>query len=249
MRCLPFTQVDAFTSRPFGGNPAAVYLLAEPLSEELMQAIANEMNLSETAFVAPPDEHGVRRLRWFTPECEVPLCGHATLAAAHALREAGDGPFPLRFATRSGELRVEADSDGALTLDFPADPPAEVEPPTGLLEAVGCPAPVSVHRGQRSWIVRAADERAVLDTRPDFAALRGFDLGPLAVILSVTAPSDRSGVDFASRVFAPWAGIDEDPVTGAAHTTLTPYWCAELGREALAAEQISARRGALKVAL
>jgi len=245
MSRMPFQQIDAFTTRAYGGNPAAVLVLDSPLSDAAMQAIALEMNLSETAFVLPPDGEGLRQLRWFTPATEVPLCGHATLATAHALRESG-AAMPLRFRTLSGELIVHAEG-AALRMDFPADPVEEVPPPKGLAEALGLPALESVHRGAKGWVVRVSDQAAVLAARPSFGQLQRFELGPEAMVMSVTAPSHEEGVDFASRVFAPWAGVDEDPVTGVAHTSLTPYWAEVLGKDEMEARQISARGGELRV--
>jgi len=246
MTNIRFQQVDAFTDRPFAGNPAAVCVLEVPIDEASMQTIAGEMNLSETAFVLPPDADGLRHLRWFTPTTEVPLCGHATLATGHVLRESGAG-MPLRFRTLSGELVLHEDPSGGLRMDFPADPPEACTPPADLVAALGSAEPLEVLRGEKGWVVRLASEAAVRDTSPDFGRLRTIELGPLAVVMSVTAPSDEQGVDFASRVFAPWAGIDEDPVTGVAHTSLTPYWCQALGRTELQARQISQRGGALTV--
>ena len=210
-----------------------------------MQAIALEMNLSETAFVLPPEPDGRRHLRWFTPATEVPLCGHATLATAHVLRESG-AEMPLHFRTLSGDLTVHTEGS-ALRMDFPADPVEEIPTPKGLSGALGLPTVESVHRGSKGWVVRLVDEAAVRAARPSFGELRRFELGPDALVMSVTAPSDEAGVDFASRVFAPWAGVDEDPVTGVAHTSLTPYWSDVLGKDEMEARQISARGGELRV--
>jgi PhzF family phenazine biosynthesis protein len=246
MRNIGFQQVDAFTDRAFSGNPAAVCILDEPIPEASMQTIAREMNLSETAFILPLDNEGVRHLRWFTPTTEVPLCGHATLAAGHVLRESG-ADMPLRFRTRSGELVLHSDPAGGIRMDFPSDAPEAVTPPVDLAAALDSEEPLEVLRGQKSWVVRLSSEAAVRETSPDFRRLRSLDLGPLALVMSVTALSDEDGVDFASRVFAPWAGIDEDPVTGVAHTTLAPYWCQLLGRTRLQARQVSERGGEVTV--
>ena len=242
MNTIRFFQADAFTDTPFAGNPAAVCLPAAPLDASLMQSIAKEMNLSETAFPEPPDGEGVRRLRWFTPGLEVDLCGHATLATAAVLFDLGD-PSPARFHTRSGLLIVEREADGALRMDFPAMP-AEVAPsPPGLLDALGT-QDAATARGPEGqyWLVRLDSEASVRALQPDFSALAGVDLdGRIGV--AVTAPGDA--VDFVSRFFAPWAGIDEDPVTGSAHCMLAPYWAEELGRTTLSAQQVSERGGDL----
>lgn len=239
-------QVDAFTRKPFRGNPAAVCLLDAPLEAAVMQAVAAEMNLSETAFVEAPGPDGVRRLRWFTPEVEVPLCGHATLASAHVLFGLGEDP-PIRFASASGELVAHRDPDGAIRLDFPADPPAPAPAPPDLLAALGCDPGAPTYRARKAWVVRLRDAAAVRSLHPDFAALRATNLagGPLGV--SLTARDDAEDVDFVSRFFAPWVGVDEDPVTGVAHTVLGPYWAAELGKETLSALQLSRRGGELRV--
>jgi len=243
---IPFYQVDAFTNKPFSGNPAAVCLLEEELSPKDMLLIAAEMNLSETAFVGPPGDDGARRLQWFTPAVEVPLCGHATLATSHVLlRETGETP-PLRFDTLSGILTVDEEPDGWLRMDFPSDPPEAAEAPEGLLEALGCPLGSPTVRGVKLWIVRMGSEKEVLALAPDIARLAKVNLGDTPLGVSVTAPGTR-GFDFVSRFFGPWVGVDEDPVTGMAHTVLGPYWMDELGSEALRAQQVSARSGNLRV--
>jgi PhzF family phenazine biosynthesis protein len=211
-----------------------------------MQRIAAEMNLSETAFVGPPEDHGIRRLRWFTPAVEVPLCGHATLATSHVLlREVGQEP-PLRFETLSGILTVEDAGEGWLRMDFPTDPPQPAPSPAGLLEALGCPHHSPTLVGVKSWIVRLEREADVLALAPDMTALGKVALGPTALGAIVTAPGEGD-VDFVSRFFGPWVGVDEDPVTGMAHTILGPYWMEELGTSDLEARQISARGGQLRV--
>ncbi len=246
---VEFYTVDAFTDRPFRGNPAAVCVLDAPLEAEAMQTIAAEMNLSETAFVEPPDADGVRPLRWFTPTMEVPLCGHATLASSQVLlQQRGDEP-PLRFFTASGLLTVHRDPDGSLRMDFPADPPTIEAPPPGLLECLGCPQGVPCLRAENLWLVRLGAEEDVAELRPNFNALLEVDLGGEDLGVAVTAPGGAPDVDFVSRFFAPWAGIDEDPVTGVAHTVLTPYWADELDRTSLRARQISERGGSLGVRL
>lgn len=244
---VPFYTVDAFTDSPFRGNPAAVCLLSGPLPDETLQRIAAEMNLSETAFVRQPDDDGARGLRWFTPAVEVPLCGHATLASAHVLLEEEGASPPLHFSTASGILVVERDADGALRMDFPADPPEIRRPPPGLLPALGCPQGVPSLRAGKLWVVRLGSAAEVRKLAPDFGELADIDPGDGVLGVAVTAPGDE--VDFVSRFFAPWAGIDEDPVTGVAHTALGPYWASESGRTALRAKQLSRRGGEVGVRL
>jgi PhzF family phenazine biosynthesis protein len=252
---VEFRVVDAFTDRPFEGNPAAVVLNADGFSDDLLQAVAAEMNLSETAFPHAPGLDGVRVLRWFTPTTEVSLCGHATLAAAHALLEAG-ASAPLRFLSRSGPLNVERDDDGRLRLDFPEDLPVEGPPPGGLLDALGVPADTRVRfaAGARCSLLELVQEDtaflASLD--PDMRALGRVKLPDGVMGVSVTTRLGLpDGVDFASRFFGPWVGVDEDPVTGMAHCLLGPWWAEQLGREqpgvGLEALQGGARQGRLRV--
>lgn len=243
---IRFYQIDAFTDRPFAGNPAGVCLLDSPLPPHLMQAVAAEINLSETAFVQPPDPEGIRRLQWFTPTVEVPLCGHATLATAHTLlREAGAKP-PLRFSTLSGILEVDAEEDGWLRMDFPADSPVPAPAPAGLLDELGCDSAAPTLVATKGWIVRLPTEADVRKVRPDYVRLGRIDLGPTALGVIVTAPG-KEGVDFVSRFFGPWVGVDEDPVTGMAHTLLGPYWARETGSPELQARQVSPRGGVLRL--
>ncbi len=251
-RGIPYYTVDAFTDTPFGGNPAAVCLDIDDLSDSAMARIAAEMNLSETAFVYAPDGGGQRRLRWFTPVAEVPLCGHATLASAHVLlREAGL-PQPVRFQSLSGPLLV-SEEGGRLRMDFPANPPSEVPMPVGLAEALGIGGgdgdarPAAFTTSGKVALVVLGTEAEVLDVRPDFGALGRVRLPGGVMGVAVTAPGAEPHVDFVSRFFAPWLGVDEDPVTGVAHTTLTPYWSAVLGKAEMAARQRSARGGKLTV--
>ena len=234
MSNLPFFQVDAFATRPFEGNPAAVMPLAEWLPDDVMQSIAAENNLAETAFTVPSESDAADYdLRWFTPTVEVDLCGHATLASGHVLMT-GDR---VRFATRSGVLTVTRE-DGKLWLDLPAYPVEEGEEP-GLLDALGVSGPTYLSRGGNgAAIVALADEAAVRAVRPDFPALRTIDR-----LVIVTAPGDATAV--ASRVFAAYHGIDEDPVTGSAHAALVPYWAKRLGRNRFTALQASKRSGHL----
>ena len=231
---LPFFQVDAFATKPFEGNPAAVIPLDQWLPDEILQAIAAENNLSETAFTVPSTSVDADYdLRWFTPTVEVNLCGHATLASAHVLLN-GER---IRFATRSGVLSVTGD-DGKLWLDLPAYAVEEgVE--TGLAEALGVSGPTYLSRGGNgAAILLLDDEAAVRAVAPDFAALRTIDR-----LVMVTAPGTATAV--ASRVFAAFHGIDEDPVTGSAHAALVPFWAHRLGCNRFDALQASKRSGHL----
>lgn len=234
MSSIPFFQVDAFAERPLTGNPAAVMPLERWLDDDLLQAIAAENNLSETAFTVPADRDDVDyELRWFTPTTEVPLCGHATLAAGHVLIRGEE----IRFSTRSGVLAVSRDQD-LLQLDLPAAPVERRELP-GLEDALGASGPTFAANGAESVAVMLLEsEREVREVRPDFAALADF---PELVI--VTAPGDEQTI--ASRVFAVPVGISEDPVTGAAHAALVPFWAERLGRDRFTALQASERTGVL----
>jgi PhzF family phenazine biosynthesis protein len=236
-------QVDAFTDRPFAGNPAAVCILDGPVPDAWMADVAREMNLSETAFLLGPDEAGAWSLRWFTPVVEVDLCGHATLAAAHALREEGlAGAAPLRFRTRSGLLTARRE-DGTIVLDFPAEPAAAAEPPAPLLPALGLGDVVATARNRFDWLVELGDAQSVRALRPDFGRLADVEMRGVVV----TAPAGDGVHDFVSRWFGPRVGVDEDPVTGSAHCCLAPWWAARLGRDALLGYQASARGGTVGV--
>lgn len=240
----PLFQVDAFSAQPFGGNPAAVVLLEAPAPEAWMQAVAAEMNLSETAFLH--GEEGLWRLRWFTPAAEVDLCGHATLASALVLHQWGLLPSgaTARFLTRSGELRARVTGEGAIELDFPATPAQEAAPPPGLAQALGV-TPRWVGRSRFDWLAVVQDAEAVVAARPDFRALAACtDRGAI-----LTAAPGPAGFDFVSRFFAPAVGIDEDPVTGSAHCTLGPFWGARLGKAEMRAFQASRRGGDVGVRL
>ncbi len=248
MPVIPIYQVDAFASRTFEGNPAAVCPLAAWLPDELLQAIAAENALSETAYLVPTSEAGTWEIRWFTPACEVALCGHATLAsAAVALEHLAPGLDAVRFRTReSGELSVRRlpGADGRLEMSLPAHPPAPCEPPPGLLAALGLlEAQVEAVLLDRDHVVVVRDEATVVSLAPNMLALRAVD----AWAAAVTAPGDSC--DFVSRFFAPARGVPEDPVTGSAHCRLVPYWAARLGRTRLSARQVSARGGELDCAL
>ena len=236
--------VDAFAERPFSGNPAAVCLLdapagGQPHDAAWMQALAAEMNLSETAFVAP-GEDGAHGLRWFTPTVEVDLCGHATLAAAHVLFEtgalaAGDA---ARFDTRSGRLVVREAAAAGYTMDFPATPPAHAEPPVGTAEVFG--PLVWTGRSRFDLFLVLPDEATVRALAPDAAAVRS--LGARGIIATARADAGTP-YDVVSRFFAPGAGVAEDPVTGSAHCALGPYWAGVLGTDTLRCFQASARGG------
>ena len=236
MTRIPIFQVDAFTDEVFSGNPAAVCPLDDWLPDDKLQAIATENNLSETAyFVRNGDGY---QLRWFTPGCEVDLCGHATLASAYVLfHELGEHSDILRFQTKSGELRVLRRGD-LLALDFPARPPVPVEPDPNLIPALRGPKPQAV-LGARDYLVRYETEEQVRNLRPDLEQLKNVDR--FAVI--VTAPG--KDCDFVSRFFAPAKGVPEDPVTGSAHCTLVPYWAEQLGKTSLHAKQVGRRGGEL----
>jgi PhzF family phenazine biosynthesis protein len=237
-------QVDSFTTQIFRGNPAGVCLLDSPRPEEWMQNLAREMNLSETAFLIP--EGAVYRLRWFTPKAEVSLCGHATLASAHILWEHGALPAERRaqFETLSGRLTADKRGDW-IELNFPARPVRPIEPPPGLLEALGVEQPVFVGRYREDYLVEAADEKIVRELRPDFSALLKVETRGAVV----TARAESAEFDFISRFFAPAVGVNEDPVTGSAHAALTPYWCEKLGKDELTAYQASERGGVLRLRL
>ncbi|GAA2753075.1 PhzF family phenazine biosynthesis protein [Kitasatospora cinereorecta] len=236
--------IDAFTDRPFAGNPAAVCLLDGPEwpEERWLRRVAAEMNLPETAFALPAGEQRWG-LRWFTPTEEVNLCGHATLATVHALRSddlLGEGW--VRFETRGGELSARPEPDGSITLDFPANPTEPTVPPAGLAEALGRPVPAAYTTGALGELmVTLPSEHAVRALAPDLGALT---LLPLPAVI-VTAPADdpTAPYDFVSRNFAPALGIPEDPVTGSAHTALAPFWAARLGRTTVTGYQASVRGG------
>ena len=236
---LPLYQIDAFTSRMFSGNPAAVVLLDTWLPDRTLQAIAAENNLAETAFVVPRGD--VMPLRWFTPTVEVDLCGHATLAAAHVLF---CYTFPsaerLTFSTRSGDLSVARDGD-LLAMDFPSRPSEPVEITDGVISALGL-RPRELYQA-RDLLVIYESESQIRDFRPDFSRIASID----TFAITISAPGEA--VDYVYRFFAPRQGIPEDPVTGSANCTLVPYWAARLGKSDLVAKQLSPRMGDLRCAL
>ncbi|UJR78641.1 PhzF family phenazine biosynthesis protein [Sandaracinus amylolyticus] len=235
---IPCYQVDAFTTRPFAGNPAAVCVLDAFLDARTMQSIALEKALSETAFVAPRAD-GEFDLRWFTPTREVDLCGHATLATAHVLSSVlGRARGVMRFHTRSGVLTVEPRGE-TLAMDFPARPTVPCEVPAGVAEALGV-TPIEAHRA-RDLVIVVGSAREVRAMSPDLARVAQIDA--YAVTVTSRGDGEDADVDFVSRFFAPRQGVPEDPVTGSAHCTLAPFWAARLGRTVLRARQVSARGG------
>lgn len=242
---LPLFQVDAFTDRPFRGNPAAVCLLESPVADAWMQDVAAEMNLAETAFVWP--EWDAFRLRWFTPRVEVDLCGHATLAAAHVLWETGRlaAGEAARFHTRSGLLTAAQDGRG-IALDFPATPPLPVDTPPYLLDSLGVASEDVRYVGRSDFdvMVEIGGEPILRELDPDFATLKEL---PARGVIVTSAPDSGRDYDFVSRFFAPAVGIEEDPVTGSAHCCLGPYWAGKIGRNAFSALQASRREGRLRV--
>lgn len=240
-----FRVVDAFTDQPFRGNPAAVLVLDRPYDEAWAQRVATEFNLSETAFARPVDAADADyELRWFTPRTEVDLCGHAMLATAHVLATTG-AAGPYRFTTR-GELLTVTERGGLLWLDFPAHPPRQCAPPAGLAAALGGEPVWTGYSDVGDHFVVYADEAAVRALTPDPAALAAHTVR--GVVATAAADPDRP-YDLVSRFFAPRVGIDEDPVTGSAHTALAPYWARRLGRTRLAAVQCSRRGGHLTLEL
>lgn len=236
-------KVDSFTDVPFRGNPAGVCLLAEEVPDDWMQAVAREMNVSETAFVRPLGE--AYAIRYFTPAAEVPLCGHATLATAHILWEERRVPedVPIRFESKSG-LLASTREGGWTVLDFPADPPSPAEAPEGAYDALGA-TPLRAYRSGRlgMLVLEYGSEEAIRSLEPDFRNLRVGGFG----VVAVTAASSTADRDFVVRVFAPELGIDEDPVTGAAQTCLVPLWSERLAKMEMVAHQISARGGVMRV--
>ncbi|MEU3463875.1 PhzF family phenazine biosynthesis protein [Streptomyces sp. NPDC006733] len=258
--------VDAFTDRPFAGNPAGVLLLDGAAFPDAgwMQQVASEVNLSETAFAHRleggtadradgADEMGGAdadwALRWFTPATEVAMCGHATLATAHVLFSTGAATSQVRFATRSGVLGVRPAAGGALTMDFPTAPLTATTPPAAVARALGAVPLTGYDTGPDvgDLLVELADEATVRALTPDFAALAA--LGPRGIIATAAAEDPSRGYDFVSRGFFPAVGIDEDPVTGSAHTALAPFWSARLGRTELTGLQASARTGLVRTEL
>jgi PhzF family phenazine biosynthesis protein len=236
-RSMQVYIVNAFTSEKFGGNPAAVVPLQDWLPDEILQHIAEQHNLSETAYVVPDGEN--YSIRWFTPTVEVDLCGHATLAAAHVLFSGeGSGKKTISFQSRSGSLVVHQNGGGKITLDFPAYEPEEIP----LMEEVErglSRKPLALYKSPFDYMAVFENQGIIENLSPHFQILAAIPGRGLIT----TAPGDR--VDFVSRCFYPQSGINEDPVTGSAHTIMTPYWAKKLGKNRLSAIQISTRRGYL----
>ncbi|MEU6811389.1 PhzF family phenazine biosynthesis protein [Streptomyces sp. NPDC046831] len=243
--------VDAFTDRPFGGNPAGVLLLDAFPEDDWLQHVALEVNHAETAFAHRLPEGGDAdwALRWFTPATEVAMCGHATLATAHVISTTGAHEGPVRFATRSGVLIATPGEDGSITLDFPTAPLTPVEVPDGVAKALGAEPAGAFDTGPNvgDLVLELADERTVRGLDPDHKALGAFSAR--GIIATARAEDPAAGYDFVSRCFFPNVGIDEDPVTGSAHTALAPYWAERLGRPDLTGLQASPRSGLVRTGL
>jgi PhzF family phenazine biosynthesis protein len=248
--------IDAFTDRPFAGNPAAVCLLdADTWPDEAwMQQVAAEMHLSETAFAHPLPENADAdwALRWFTPEVETNLCGHATLATAYAMHRDRGTPGTVRFISRSGVLVAHTADDGTITLDFPAAPATEVPAPDGLAAALGAKPDATFATGALGDLLAVfGSEAAVRALVPDFGAVARLARreGIRGIIATASVAAGAAGYDFVSRFFAPADGIPEDPVTGSAHTALAPFWSSRLGRDGLTGLQASARGGLVRTSI
>lgn len=244
---LKIQTVDAFTQKPFSGNPAAVCILNDIIPDSLMQKIAFEMNLAETAFVLKQDDG--YSLRWMTPVSEVDLCGHATLASAHIMWQNGVCPMTesIRFHTRSGVLTAEY-NNGEITLNFPAIPQKEISCPPELITAIGGAKPVYSGMTKWNYILELENEQAVLNAKPDFNLMMTLP-GWGTIITAKAAPNGfgKEGYDFVSRFFAPEKGVPEDPVTGSAHCALGPYWQGRLNKNEFKAYQASERGGTVHV--
>ncbi|MFD8046185.1 PhzF family phenazine biosynthesis protein [Streptomyces chartreusis] len=240
--------VDAFSDRPFAGNPAGVLLLDAFPEDGWLQNVAMEVNHAETAFAHPLPEGGEAdwALRWFTPVTEVTMCGHATLATAHVLHSTGAHEGPVRFDTLSGVLVATPGADGSITLDFPTAPLTRVEAPDGVAEALGAEPLSAFDTGPNigDLLLELADEKTVLGLTPDLKALGAHS--SRGIIATARAEDPERGYDFVSRCFFPNVGIDEDPVTGSAHTALAPYWSERLGRTGLTGLQASRRSGRVR---
>lgn len=245
--------VDAFTDRPFTGNPAGVLLLGPGgfPEDDWLQNVALEVNHAETAFAHPLPAGGDAdwALRWFTPASEVAMCGHATLATAHVLRTTGTRTGPVRFATRSGVLHATPQEDGTITLDFPTAPLTPVDVPDGVAEALGAEPLTAFDTGPNTGdlLIEVADEKTVRGLAPDYGALARYS--ERGIIATARSADPARGYDFVSRCFFPNIGIDEDPVTGSAHTALAPYWSERLGRLDLTGLQASPRSGLVRTGL
>ncbi|MFM9446439.1 PhzF family phenazine biosynthesis protein [Streptomyces acidiscabies] len=243
--------VDAFTDRPFSGNPAGVLLLDSYPDDDRLQNIALEVNHAETAFAhpTPDDPEADWALRWFTPATEVAMCGHATLATAHVLHTTGAHEGVVRFRTLSGVLTATPAEDGSITLDFPTAPLTEVDLPDGVAEALGAQPLSAYDTGANvgDLVVELPDEKTVHALRPDHKALAAYSTR--GIIATARAENPALGYDFVSRCFFPNVGIDEDPVTGSAHTALAPFWSQRLGSPDLTGLQASPRAGRVRTSL
>ncbi len=247
---IPFQQIDAFATRAFTGNPAAVMPLDAWLDDGTLQAIAMEHNLAETAFIVPRADTAEADydLRWFTPTVEVAMCGHATLASGHFVLGREASRDSVRFSTRKAGILVVARDGDALTLSLPAWGPSPTPVP-GLAEALGAEPQAILTRGEDYLVAVFANAAEVRALRPDFRAIAALKGGDVLCIATAPGAGDASGADVVSRAFAPGAGIDEDPVTGSAHAIIVPYWAERLGRDCFSAFQASARGGHLACSL
>ncbi len=237
-------QVDAFTDQPFKGNPAGVCILEKDAAEEWMQNVAAEMNLSETAFITPDKQ--AFKIRFFSPETEIPLCGHATLSSAHIMFETGvvEKNKEITFISKDGKLIIRY-ADGWIQMNFPSYQVKPVMIPDGIDKIIGI-RPAELYRSEHGWsFALLRNENEVKELKPDFKSMRNSEFGDLIV----TALSDDPAFDFCVRCFAPALGIDEDPVTGSAHCVLVPFWYNKTGRKVFVSHQVSKRGGILKVAL
>jgi len=240
MQIMKIYQVDAFAKGPFSGNPAAIVPLKEWLDEETMQNIAMENNLSETAYFVP--ENDGFRIRWFTPGTEVKLCGHATLASAYVLfEELNYSKVQITFYSKSGPLYITK-VDDLIQLDFPSDEPKEIDRDMNIEEGLGA-SPVKTFKGDTDFMLVFEHESQILEMKPNFSKLAETK----ARGILVTALSEKKDIDFVSRGFFPSTGINEDPATGSAHTTMTPYWSKRLNKNKMKAIQISKRKGFFEV--
>jgi len=250
---IPIYQIDAFTNQAFRGNPAAICVIRKDLPDDILQKIAAEMNLSETAFLYVPNEANIKeinsfRLRWFTPKVEVNLCGHATLATAALLfYEINIYSDNVTFHTLSGDL-IAYRRDEGVVLDFPLNEPKDIKPPEELLQILGIAKVENIAYSEKmnDILVELEDEEQVMQVQPNFEKMKELDLDITIRGVMITAKATEK-YDFVSRFFAPWAGINEDPVTGSAHTILTPYWSKKLNKDEMVASQISERGGKLRV--
>ena len=249
MKSLPIYQVDVFTKEYYKGNPAAVCILENELKDSQMKSIAAEMNLSETAFLLPIEgDLNTYSLRWFTPEVEVPLCGHGTIATATVLfDELGINGDKINFQTKSGKVSAKKSREG-IAIDFPIDKPIDFKLPKGLLEAIGIKEyeDVKIGKNTRKIIIRVKDYNEIKELQPDFEQMKNISTAEGLKGIAVTTKGNEE-YDFISRYFNPWAGVNEDPVTGSVHTVLADYWGRILNKREMLAYQASARAGEIKI--